>query len=133
MCIRDSTKAYGAYTAKLALFAESVHHFDVHPSNFLPAPHVMSQVIHLKRLHPAKKLCREDELPLVCRVIDASFAQRRKTICNSLQSIGCTKMELQTALGNLGIDARTRAEDLEPAQFVELTRALISQGVFADD
>ncbi len=49
MCAKPGTKAYGAYTVKLALYAHAVGTFLVGPANFMPKPHVESTVIRLDR------------------------------------------------------------------------------------
>ena len=43
------TKAYGAYTAKLALVGRVTGRFEVGPSNFMPPPHVDSAVVRIER------------------------------------------------------------------------------------
>lgn len=133
MCAAPHTKTYGAYTAKLALFASCVTHFSVAPSNFLPAPHVMSQVIHLRRHSASTTLCEEAEIPHVMRVIDAAFAQRRKTVSNSLSACGFARDVVAHALSQSEISAQARAETLTPAAFVALTRAFDAEGAFADE
>lgn len=133
MCAAPHTKTYGAYTAKLALFASCVTHFSVAPSNFLPAPHVMSQVIHLRRHSASTTLCEESEIPHVMRVIDAAFAQRRKTVSNSLSACGFARNVVAHALSQSEISAQARAETLTPAAFVALTRAFDAEGAFADE
>lgn len=133
MCAAPHTKTYGAYTAKLALFASCVAHFSVAPSNFLPAPHVMSQVIHLRRHSASTTLCEESEIPHVTRVIDAAFAQRRKTVSNSLSACGFARNVVAHALSQSEISAQARAETLTPAAFVALTRAFDAEGAFADE
>lgn len=133
MCAAPHTKTYGAYTAKLALFASCVAHFSVAPSNFLPAPHVMSQVIHLRRHSASTTLCEESEIPHVMRVIDAAFAQRRKTVSNSLSACGFARDMVVHALSQSEISAQARAETLTPAAFVALTRAFAAEGAFVDE
>lgn len=133
MCAAPHTKTYGAYTAKLALFASCVAHFSVAPSNFLPAPHVMSQVIHLRRHSSSTTLCEESEIPHVMRVIDAAFAQRRKTVSNSLSACGFARDVVARALSQSEISAQARAETLTSAAFVALTRAFDAEGAFVDE
>ena len=116
---RPGTKAYGAYTAKLALFGQVTGRFEVGPGNFMPSPHVDSAVVRIDRV-PA--LC--DDPDLVARVIDAAFAQRRKTIRNSMSANGFDKVALDAAFAGAGIYPRTRAESLSPTDFVRLAAAL---------
>lgn len=113
------TKAYGAYTAKLALWGQVTGRFEVGPGNFMPPPHVDSAVVRIDRVPPA---C--DDPVAVAQVIDAAFAQRRKTIRNSMAAKGFEKSALDVAFEEAGIDPRARAETLTPADFIRLSQAL---------
>ena len=128
MAAQPGTKAYGGYTAKLALFARPTGRFEVGPGNFMPPPHVDSAVIRLDRAPMADPSTGEPlsarRIARCCQVIDAAFAQRRKTIRNSMGSNGFDKALLDEAFDALGIDARTRAEALAPEDFVRLAAAL---------
>ncbi len=128
MAAAPGSKAYGGYTAKLALYARPTGRFEVGPGNFMPAPHVDSAVIRLDRqpmLDPSTGAALSAEQIVWCsQVIDAAFAQRRKTIRNSMGSNGFDKNELDAALGAAGIEARTRAEVLAPEDFVRLAAVL---------
>ena len=119
MAATPGTKAYGAYTAKLGLFGKVTGRFEVGPRNFMPPPHVDSAVVRIDRTAPPA-----DDLASVAQVIDAAFAQRRKTIRNSMASQGYDKGQLDEAFLCADIDPRTRAETLCTADFVRLSRAL---------
>ena len=128
MAARPGTKAYGAYTAKLALVGEVTGRFEVSPNNFMPAPHVDSAVVRIER-RPRRdpetgRVLGEDELARCRAAVDAAFAQRRKTIRNSMRASGYDAAALDAALAACGIDPRTRAEALEPADFVRLAARL---------
>lgn len=116
---RPGTKEYGAYTAKLALYARVTGRFEVGPRNFMPPPHVDSAVIRIDRMPQA---C--DNSTEVASVIDAAFAQRRKTIRNSMAAKGFDKAELDAAFASAGIDPRSRAEVLSTVDFARLAAAL---------
>ncbi|MCH3967681.1 MAG: 16S rRNA (adenine(1518)-N(6)/adenine(1519)-N(6))-dimethyltransferase RsmA [Atopobiaceae bacterium] len=122
------TKAYGAYTAKLALQAEVTGRFEVGPGNFMPPPHVDSSVVRLDRRVPTDPDTAEPLSPARCEavaaVIDAAFAQRRKTIRNSMSASGLSREELDVAFAAAGIDPRCRAETLDVGSFVRLESAL---------
>ena len=148
------TKAYGAYTAKLALYGHVTGRFEVPPRCFYPAPHVDSAVVRIERWAPGEGplaqaagagRCapqiqqgdagladdgpaggRASDAPAhhVCRVIDAAFAQRRKTIRNSMGASGFDKAALDEAFERVGIAPTARAEALAPADFVRLAAAL---------
>ena len=60
----------------------------------------------------------------VCRVVDAAFAQRRKTIRNSMSANGFDKQALDAAFEACGIAPTSRAETLSVSDFVCLAEAL---------
>ena len=115
-------KTYGGYTAKLGLYAQVTGRFEVPPRCFMPAPHVDSAVVRIDRVDGVvpEGLDRE----FVARVIDAAFAQRRKTIRNSMSANGFAKDVLDAAFEACGIAPTTRAETLGVADFVCLAREL---------
>ena len=125
---KPSTKAYGAYTAKLSLFAQVTGRFEVGPGNFMPLPRVNSAVIRLDRIQArnpvTSKLLSEEELLHTMRVIDAAFAQRRKTIRNSMSASGFDKDKLDQAFLATGIAPTVRAEVLTSQDFICLAAAL---------
>lgn len=125
---KPSTKAYGAYTAKLSLFAQVTGRFEVGPGNFMPPPRVNSAVVRLDRTQArnpvTSKLLSEEELLHTMRVIDAAFAQRRKTIRNSMSASGFDKEKLDQAFLATGIAPTVRAEVLTSQDFICLAAAL---------
>jgi 16S rRNA (adenine1518-N6/adenine1519-N6)-dimethyltransferase len=91
---------------------------------FHPPPKVDSAVVQLTRL-PAPRAPVHDAAHFR-QVVKAAFAQRRKTVLNSLKSdarLG-TPEQLAAALSHAGIDAQRRAETLEIEEFAALERAL---------
>ena len=116
-------KDYGAYTVKLALFARVTGRFEVPPRCFMPAPHVDSAVVRLDRLSSPDTPTGE-AVPAICCVVDAAFAQRRKTIRNSMGSNGFAKEALDEAFPAVGIAPTARAETLSVDEFAALAREL---------
>ena len=125
---KPSTKAYGAYTAKLSLFAQVTGRFEVGPGNFMPPPRVNSAVVRLDRTEARNPLTSEflseEELLHTMNVIDAAFAQRRKTIRNSMSASGFDKDKLDQAFLATGIAPTVRAEVLTSQDFIRLAAAL---------
>ena len=123
------TKAYGAYTVKLSLYGEVTGRFEVPPRCFMPAPHVDSAVVRIDRVDASDA---EDEgaasadAAAVARVVDAAFAQRRKTIRNSMSSNGFDKDALDAAFEACGISPTARAEALTTEDFIALAASLTS-------
>lgn len=115
-------KTYGGYTAKLGLYAQVTGRFEVPPRCFMPAPHVDSAVVRIDRVDGVAPEGLDREF--VARVIDAAFAQRRKTIRNSMSANGFAKDVLDAAFEACGIAPTTRAETLDVAAFVRLAQEL---------
>ena len=113
------TKAYGAVSVLVQLAAERRGWHPVTREVFRPRPNVDSALVAFAR----KAL--PDGWPDVKRVVEGSFAHRRKTLPNSLALSGVAPRDrAEAALRALGRESDTRAEALEPRQFVALARAL---------
>ena len=60
-------------------------------------------------------------------MVEAAFSHRRKTLANALELAGVVnRATAVAALESIGLNAAVRAEALDPAAFVDLTRALPS-------
>jgi 16S rRNA (adenine1518-N6/adenine1519-N6)-dimethyltransferase len=113
------TKAYGAVSVLIQLAAERTGFHPVSRTVFRPPPNVDSALVAFRR-RPLPERFAE-----LKRVIEASFAHRRKTLPNSLELAGAaSRAEAAEALAGLGRAADTRAEALAPDEFVELARRL---------
>jgi 16S rRNA (adenine1518-N6/adenine1519-N6)-dimethyltransferase len=65
------------------------------------------------------------DFPRIKEVVEAAFAHRRKTLPNSLALAGFAERDrAAAALEAIGRPAETRAEALEPTEFVQLAGAL---------
>lgn len=127
MAASPGGKDFGSYTVKLQLRAEPVGRFAVSRGCFLPPPRVDSAVLRLER----RPLC-DDPAAIrdAARTADAAFAQRRKTVRNSLRSaLGADATFVDLALERAGIDGGVRAETLAPERFLALARELRAAGV----
>ena len=89
----------------------------------MPAPHVDSAVVRIDRVAGVAPEGLDREF--VARVIDAAFAQRRKTIRNSMSANGFAKDELAAAFEACGLAPTTRAATLGVADFIRLAQELI--------
>ncbi len=114
------TAAYGAPSAKLAALAEARVLAPVSRHVFVPEPHVDSVLVGIdRRAHPAM---RGLDYHAVTRVIDAAFAQRRKTLRNALRGLGLDAAEVESLGRDAGVDLGQRAERLDVAAFAALAR-----------
>ncbi|MCL2587797.1 MAG: 16S rRNA (adenine(1518)-N(6)/adenine(1519)-N(6))-dimethyltransferase RsmA [Oscillospiraceae bacterium] len=122
------TADYGAFSLYIAYHTEPKLLFDVPPDCFIPEPKVTSSVVTLRmRERPPVDTDRE----ALFRVIKASFAQRRKTLVNCLDSAlpHASKEALAALLVKLGHDPRVRGETLDIGAFAEVTDALLEAGI----
>jgi 16S rRNA (adenine1518-N6/adenine1519-N6)-dimethyltransferase len=127
MAASPGGREYGSYTVKLRLHARPAGRFSVARTCFLPPPRVDSAVLRLER---AELTTDPQILRDAARTADAAFAQRRKTVRNSLRSVlGADGRTLDAALESAGIDGGLRAETLAPERFMALAGALRAVGI----
>ena len=116
------TAAYGAPSAKLAAVAEARVLAPVSRRVFVPEPHVDSVLLGVtRRRHPATDGVDQAEL---ARVIDAAFAQRRKTLRNALRGLGLDAAGVEALGRAAGVDLGLRAERLDMGAFAALARGV---------
>lgn len=120
LCADEKHGDYGAISASIAYYGHAVKLFDVSPDNFLPAPKVTSTVIRIELYkEPIHKTKSEK---MLFRVIEGAFAQRRKTMINSLSSIfsNIPKSRIGEFITELGLDINIRGEKLSIESFCAL-------------
>ena len=116
-------EAYGSLSVYVTSRAEGRWITGVPPGAFHPPPKVSSGVVRLELLAaPRVGPAGVDGFE---RVVRAAFAQRRKTIVNSLAT-AFDKEAALAALGVAGIDPGVRAERLDHDAFMRLAGALWS-------
>lgn len=110
---------YGGVSVKLALAGKVRIDLSVPRGVFLPVPNVDSVMVRVTR-HEAAMPTRARRR--VAAVVDAAFAQRRKTLRNNLRAaFGDVGVD---ALEAAGLDPGARAETLDVRAFVGLADAL---------
>ncbi|MBQ8249058.1 MAG: 16S rRNA (adenine(1518)-N(6)/adenine(1519)-N(6))-dimethyltransferase RsmA [Clostridia bacterium] len=119
---------YGAITAALAYYGKTERLFTVPAGCFLPAPKVDSAVIRIT-LHKEPPVKVIDEAMLF-KTIRGAFAQRRKTLANSLSTefshLG--REGIAAAIAASGLDASIRGERLTLEDFARLADELYRLG-----
>jgi 16S rRNA (adenine1518-N6/adenine1519-N6)-dimethyltransferase len=115
---RPRTKAYGAVSVLVQLATRRVGFRPVPPSAFRPRPRVESALVAFVRIDgPPVEPLRP--------VVEGAFAHRRKTLANSLALAGvASRSTAEKALASLARAPNVRAEELAPADFVELAARL---------
>jgi len=128
---QPNTKDYGAPTVLLASCADVRLLLKVTPADFPPRPKVDSVVVRIG-FHPQPERVRAlgpFDCKFFSRVVHAAFGQRRKTLLNALDSgaLVADKKELARRIESAGIAPSTRAETLTLENFVQLSRAIMSE------
>ncbi|WP_191266350.1 16S rRNA (adenine(1518)-N(6)/adenine(1519)-N(6))-dimethyltransferase RsmA [Nocardiopsis terrae] len=110
-------RIYGVPSAKVAWYAAARRAGTVGRNVFWPAPNVDSGLVELvRRPQPSTEVPREE----VFRVIDAAFAQRRKTLRAALAGWAGSAPAAEEALRASGVDPRTRGESLGIEEFAAI-------------
>lgn len=125
MCALPGTPEYGSFSVFIQYHSEPKLIFDVEPGCFVPRPNVTSSVITMKMR--SKKPLKADEQAMFFRVVRASFARRRKTLINSLESVfggSLTKQALREIVTGCGYDELVRGETLDIPGFTALSRSI---------
>lgn len=111
---------YGVPSVKAAWYAEVRLAGTVSRSVFWPVPNVESGLVELERRDPpGPPEARAD----VFAVIDAAFAQRRKTLRAALAGWAGSAADAERFLRSAGIDPAARGERLSVADFTRLAAA----------
>jgi 16S rRNA (adenine1518-N6/adenine1519-N6)-dimethyltransferase len=119
------TKSYGVPSAKARWYGDVRRAGAIGRTVFWPAPNVDSGLVLLTRTTPPPCAASREN---VFAVIDAAFAQRRKTIRSALSGLAGSPVIVESAAQAAGIDPGARGEVLDIGQFARLTDALISAG-----
>ncbi len=107
MAATPGTKDYGAPSAKIAWYAAARFVGTVPRRVFWPVPHVESGLVALARRDPpVDQVCRRE----VFAVIDAAFAQRRKTLRVALADWAGGRDQAEAVLRDAGVDHTIRGE-----------------------
>jgi 16S rRNA (adenine1518-N6/adenine1519-N6)-dimethyltransferase len=120
MAAGPGSRTYGIPSAKLAWYAEVRRAGSVPRSAFWPVPRVDSGLVAFTR-HDAAPAAAPREA--VFAVIDAAFAQRRKTLRAALAGWAGSAAEAERVLRAAGIDPGRRGESLGIAEFAAIAAA----------
>jgi 16S rRNA (adenine1518-N6/adenine1519-N6)-dimethyltransferase len=115
------SRIYGVPSVKTAWYAEALRAGAVSRSVFWPAPRVDSGLVSLARRQPPPTSASR---AAVFAIIDAAFAQRRKTLRAALAGRAGSPVAAEEALRAAGIDPGLRGESLSVADFARLAEYL---------
>ena len=115
------SKVYGIPSVKAAWYADVRKAGVVGRTVFWPAPNVDSGLVAMTRREPpTTSVTRAD----VFAVVDAAFAQRRKTLRAALASYAGSAPRAERALVAAGVDPTLRGERLTVEDFTRIADAL---------
>lgn len=125
ICAKPGTRQSSSITVAVNYYAEPEMLFGVSSGSFMPAPKVDSAVIRLN-IRKTPPVDVKDER-IFFKTVQAAFAQRRKTLSNSLSSgLGLEKSKIIDILNSINIPANSRAEQLTVEQFAAVSNALLT-------
>lgn len=115
------SRTYGIPSVKAAWYADVRLAGSIGRSVFWPAPNVDSALVSLQRREqPGDDALRRATFAIV----DAAFAQRRKTLRSALSGVAGSAAEAERALRAAEVDPGLRGEQLTVHDYVRVARAL---------
>ncbi|TDC24243.1 16S rRNA (adenine(1518)-N(6)/adenine(1519)-N(6))-dimethyltransferase RsmA [Streptomyces sp. 8K308] len=114
------SKVYGVPSVKAAWYAHARRAGAIGRNVFWPAPNVDSGLVALTRREPPATTASREE---VFAVIDAAFAQRRKTLRSALAGWAGSPAAAEAACAAAGVPPTARGEALTIDDFARLAEA----------
>jgi 16S rRNA (adenine1518-N6/adenine1519-N6)-dimethyltransferase len=127
MAAAPGSKSYGVPSVKLAWYGSARRAGTVSRTVFWPAPHVDSALVAFRRWPPGGGPADARQHGVsraeVFAVIDAAFAQRRKTLRSALASWAGSAQAAETMLRDAGVDPSLRGEALGVEHYIQIVLA----------
>lgn len=119
------SRTYGVPSVKAAWYAEAARAGTISRTVFWPVPNVDSALVRLTRREPPETTATREE---VFAVVDAAFAQRRKTLRAALAGWAGSAPAAEEVLRAAGIDPGLRGERLGIADYARIAQFAGSAG-----
>ncbi|WP_234948507.1 16S rRNA (adenine(1518)-N(6)/adenine(1519)-N(6))-dimethyltransferase RsmA [Corynebacterium sp. CNCTC7651] len=116
LAAQPGSKIYGVPSVKAAFYGDVSRAGTIGKNVFWPAPNIESGLVRIDVTDQRDRSLRNAVFPLV----DAAFAQRRKTLRSTLASVYGSPAAAEEALRAAGIDPGLRGEALTVDDFVRL-------------
>ncbi|WP_267246593.1 16S rRNA (adenine(1518)-N(6)/adenine(1519)-N(6))-dimethyltransferase RsmA [Streptomyces sp. PR69] len=121
LAARPGNKVYGVPSVKANWYADVKRAGAIGRNVFWPAPNVDSGLVSLvRRAQPVDTSATKEE---VFAVVDAAFAQRRKTLRAALAGWAGSPAAAEAALTAAGISPQARGESLTVEEFARIAEA----------
>ncbi len=125
LCAEVGTRETGAITVAVNYYGNAQMLFNVSRGSFMPSPNVDSCVIKIET--NGKYRLEADEEKFFFRTVKGAFAQRRKTLANTISSsMGISKEKIYNILEQMGLDKSIRAEQLDMENFISFSNLIKS-------
>ena len=119
LAAEPGSKIYGVPSVKAAFYGRVSRAGTIGKNVFWPAPNIESGLVRIDVDPDTDRNLRSSVFPLV----DAAFAQRRKTLRSTLAGVYGSPAAAEQALVDAGIDPGLRGEKLSVDDFIRLARA----------
>ena len=116
------SRTYGVPSVKAAWFADVRRAGAIGRNVFWPAPNVDSGLVAWEHRDPPDVSVSREQ---VFAVVDAAFAQRRKTLRSTLKGLAGSAEAAEAALAYAGVDPRTRGEQLGVEDFARIAEGMV--------
>ena len=122
ICAPPGSRTYGIPSVKVAWYGTARRVGAVSRTVFWPAPNVDSALVSFSRSAEPGEAAGVSRAQ-VFEVVDAAFAQRRKTLRAALASWAGSADAAQRVLAAAGINPSLRGETIDVTQFIRIVRA----------
>ncbi|MBC7305498.1 MAG: 16S rRNA (adenine(1518)-N(6)/adenine(1519)-N(6))-dimethyltransferase RsmA [Dietzia sp.] len=123
------SRVYGVPSVKAGFFGTVRRTGVVGRNVFWPVPNVESGLVRIDAYPEAPWDLGAEHRRRVFAVVDAAFAQRRKTLRAALSGWAGSGADAELALTEAGVDPRARGEQLTTADFVRVAEAAARLGI----
>lgn len=123
LAAKPGTKIYGVPSVKAAFYGDVRQAGNIGKNVFWPAPNIDSGLVRIECFEPGQSPwpINDESRANVWPVVDAAFAQRRKTLRAALSGLYGSGAAAEEALVAAGIDPKERGEKISVADFVRLS------------
>lgn len=123
LCADVGTRDSGAITVGVNYYGTAKQLFNVSRGNFMPSPNVDSVVIRIDLNHNYR--LQPDGERFFFKIVKAGFAQRRKTLANTLSSqLGISKEIVYSILKEHELSENIRIESMTMEQLIKFSETL---------
>ena len=123
ICAPPGSRTYGIPSVKIAWYGQARRVGAVSRTVFWPAPNVDSALVGFTRWPESAGQAAGVSRAAVFEVIDAAFAQRRKTLRAALASWAGSADAAERVLVAAGIDPALRGETIPVTQYIRIVQA----------